>query len=164
VALYTTDAEGFITLYNEAARHLWGRSPQLMVERWTGAHALFTAEGEPLAHSDHPISAAVRKGQRLLGSELVAERPDGTRIHFLAYPHAIYNEQGAITGTINVLVDITQRKVAEAALKKAYDDLRQTQDMMVRQERLRASARWPAEWRTILTTRSSPSPSTRACS
>ncbi|MGB8169626.1 MAG: PAS domain S-box protein [Chthoniobacteraceae bacterium] len=138
VALYTADAEGYITLFNEAAEKLWGRSPQPGVDRWSGAFALYTADGDPLPHTEHPISMAIREARTVRGVELAAERPDGTRIHFLAYPNPICDQNGRITGAMNVMVDITERKAAEAALQKAYDDLRQTQEMVVRQERLRA--------------------------
>ncbi len=39
---------------------------------------------------------------------------------------------------VGTITDITQRKAAESALQQAYDDLRQTQEIVVQQERLRA--------------------------
>lgn len=38
VAIYTTDAEGFLTFYNDAAAEFWGKRPELGRTRWSGAH------------------------------------------------------------------------------------------------------------------------------
>jgi len=48
--------------------------------------------------------------------EAVAERPDGTRIPFVPYPTPLFDESGRLTGAVNMLVDISERKQAEADL------------------------------------------------
>ena len=48
VALYTTDAAGRITYYNEAASQLWGRRPAIG-EEWCGSWRLFWPDGRPMA-------------------------------------------------------------------------------------------------------------------
>jgi PAS domain S-box-containing protein len=45
--------------------------------------------------------------------EAVAERPDGARAPFMAFPTPLFDESGALTGAINALVDISERKSAE---------------------------------------------------
>src|SRR5712664_1002241 len=40
-AVYTTDAAGRITFYNEAAAALWGCRPQLDGDQWCGSWRLF---------------------------------------------------------------------------------------------------------------------------
>ena len=45
----------------------------------------------------------------------MAERPDGTRIPFLAYPTPLWDVSGTLIGAVNTLVDITDRKSAEEA-------------------------------------------------
>jgi phosphoglycerate-specific signal transduction histidine kinase len=47
------------------------------------------------------------------GVEAIAERPDGTRINFVAYPTPLYDSTGKLTGGLNMLVDITERKKIE---------------------------------------------------
>src|SRR4029079_11469001 len=49
VAVYTTDAAGRITYFNEAAVDLWGRRPELG-EEWCGSLRLFHPAGRPMAH------------------------------------------------------------------------------------------------------------------
>ena len=49
VAVYTTDAEGRISYFNEAAVDLWGRRPELG-EVWCGSLRLFHRDGRPMAH------------------------------------------------------------------------------------------------------------------
>ena len=46
VAVYTTDADGGITYFNEAAAELWGRRPALG-EEWCGSFRLFWSDGTP---------------------------------------------------------------------------------------------------------------------
>lgn len=112
-AVYTTDAAGRITYYNEAAVCLWGHRPPLGVGEWCGSWKLFWADGTPLAHSDCPMAIALREDRAVRGMEAVAERPDGTRVPFIAYPTPIHDESGRLIGAVNMLVDITDRKRAE---------------------------------------------------
>jgi len=49
------------------------------------------------------------------GVEAIAERPDGTRVWFMPYPRALHDAEGKIIGGINMLLDITERKLAERA-------------------------------------------------
>jgi two-component sensor histidine kinase len=49
---------------------------------------------------------------------VAAERPDGSRIPFLAYPTPLRDASGALVGAINMLVDITERKAAEKTLRE----------------------------------------------
>jgi PAS domain S-box-containing protein len=124
VAVYTTDAAGRITHFNEAAAALWGYRPALGEDRWCGSWRLCWPDGTPMRHDECPMAIALREGRSVRGGEAVAERPDGTRIPFAAYPTPLHDEAGAIIGAINVLVDITERKAAEAALADSEAHLR----------------------------------------
>jgi len=59
---------------------------------------------------------ALRERRPIRGMEAVAERPDGTRIPFVPYPTPLFDESGRLTGAVNMLVDISERKQAEADL------------------------------------------------
>jgi PAS domain S-box-containing protein len=118
VAVYTTDADGAITFFNEAAAQLWGRRPTLG-EEWCGSFRLFWSDGSPLARGDCPMAIALREGRAVRGFTAIAERPDGTRIDFQPYPTPLYDKQGHLIGAVNVLIDITERRRME-------DDLRST--------------------------------------
>lgn len=62
---------------------------------------------------DSPMAAALRDGQSVRGQEIIAERPDGTRVWLLPYPTPLYDQGGGLIGTVNMLVDISERKRAE---------------------------------------------------
>ncbi len=116
VAVYTTDREGAVTLYNDAAVALWGQRPVIGDARWCGAWKLYTVEGEPLPHDRCPMAVALREKRPVRGVEAVAERPDGTRVPFIPHPTPLFDDAGRCVGAVNVLVDITERKEAERRL------------------------------------------------
>ncbi len=120
VAVYTTDAAGRITFYNEAAAALWGIRPELGKSEWCGSWRLYWPEGRPMPHDACPMAIALKEKRAIRGAEALAERPDGTRVPFLAYPTPLFDNSGELTGAVNTLVDITDRKKAEeAALRSA---------------------------------------------
>ncbi|HWY60318.1 MAG TPA: PAS domain S-box protein [Rhizomicrobium sp.] len=126
-AVYTTDPEGRITAFNEAAVEMWGREPQLG-EYWCGSHKLYWPDGRAMAHQQCPMAETLKTGVAVRGAEAILERPDGRRIHFAPYPTALKDAAGRITGGINILVDITERIHADrtkghlAALVESSDD------------------------------------------
>lgn len=118
VAVYTTDAEGRITFYNEEAAALWGRSPEIGADRWCGSWRLFWSDGTPMQHDECPMAMTLKSGKPARGFEAIAEQPDGSRINFIPYPTPIIDGAGRLAGAVNVLVDITARKRAEEALNE----------------------------------------------
>lgn len=116
VAVYTTDAAGRITMYNEAAVAMWGREPRAGVDQWCGSWRLFYPDGRPMGHDECPMAIALRENRPVRGEEAMAERPDGSRVSFLAAPTPLRDTAGNLVGAVNVLVDVTERNraVAEA--------------------------------------------------
>jgi PAS domain S-box-containing protein len=112
-AVYTTDAEGRITYYNDAAAELWGHRPALGSSEWCGSWKLFWPDGTPLPHDECPMAIALKENRPVRGMEAAAERPDGTRVPFIPYPTPLHDESGKLIGAVNMLVDITERKRAE---------------------------------------------------
>jgi PAS domain S-box-containing protein len=112
-AVYTTDAAGRITYYNDAAADLWGQRPALGSSEWCGSWKLYWPDGTPLPHDQCPMAIALREDRAVRGQEAMAERPDGTRVPFLPYPTPLHDEAGRLVGAVNMLVDITERKRAE---------------------------------------------------
>ncbi len=125
VAVYTTDAEGRITFFNEAAAELWGRRPEIG-EEWCGSFRLFWSDGSPLAHGDCPMAIALKEGRAVRGFTAIAERPDGTRVDFQPYPTPLYDAEGTLIGAVNVLVDVTERRRMEGDLRSAAEALAQS--------------------------------------
>lgn len=112
-AVYTTDAAGRITFYNDAAAELWGHRPPLGTSEWCGSWQLYWPDGTPMAHDECPMAIALKEDRIVRGMEAVVERPDGTRLPFIPYPTPIHDEAGKLIGAVNMLVDITDRKHAE---------------------------------------------------
>ncbi len=112
-AVYTTDATGRITYYNESAVALWGHRPPLGSSEWCGSWKLFWPDGTPMAHVDCPMAIALKEDRAVRGMEAEAERPDGTRVPFIPYPTPLHDESGQLVGAVNMLVDISERKRAD---------------------------------------------------
>jgi PAS domain S-box-containing protein len=111
-AVYTTDAEGRITFYNKAAVDLSGRTPELGTDRWCVTWRLYHPDGAPMPHDQCPMAVALRERRPVRGAEAIAERPDGTRVPFVPYPTPLFDEDGELVGAINMLVDVSDRKLA----------------------------------------------------
>jgi len=127
-AVYITDAEGRITYYNEAAASLWGVRPELGKSEFCGSWKLYWPDGTPLAHSECPMAMALREKRAIRNIEAIAERPDGVRIPFLPFPTPLFDENGELTGGVNMLVDLRERAIADetaqrlAAIVESSDD------------------------------------------
>jgi PAS domain S-box-containing protein len=117
-AIYTTDAAGKITFFNEAAVTLWGVRPEIGRSEFCGSWKLYWPDGTPLPHDQCPMAIALKEQRAIAGQEAAAERPDGARIPFLAYPTPLFNEAGELAGAVNMLVDISGRKAAELASQR----------------------------------------------
>ena len=117
-AVYMTDADGRLTFYNEAAAELWGCRPELHESKFCGSWKLYWPDGTPLPHDECPMALALRHRRPIRGKEAIAERPDGTRISFIPYPTPLFDESGRLTGAVNMLVDISERKRTEAVLEE----------------------------------------------
>jgi PAS domain S-box-containing protein len=122
-AIYTTDANGRITYYNDAAVALAGRRPRLGTDEWCVTWRLFWPDGTPLPHDECPMAIALKENRSVRGYEAVAERPDGTRVSFIPYPTPLHDEAGKLVGAVNMLVDISQRKQAETQQRVLFTEL-----------------------------------------
>jgi PAS domain S-box-containing protein len=117
MAIYATDSAGRITYSNAAADELFGRTPEPGTDRWWAGSGLYRSDGTLLAHAESPMAVTVREGRAVLGVELLVERPDGTRVLCMPYPMPLRSPDGAITGAIHLLVDITNWKRTEEELR-----------------------------------------------
>jgi PAS domain S-box-containing protein len=122
-AIYTTDAEGRITYYNDAAVELAGRRPVIGSDEWCVSWKLYWPDGTPLPHDQCPMAVALKEGRAVRGVEAVAERPDGTRVPFIPHPTPIRDDSGKIVGAINMLVDVSERRQAETHQRMLLNEL-----------------------------------------
>ena len=118
---YTCDPDGLITYFNQHAVQLWGRKPKLNdpVDRFCGSFKLYAIDGSPITHDQCWMALALKNSLEYNGHEIIIERPDGQRRTTLAYANPISDDGGKLIGAVNVLVDISDRKLAEEALKQA---------------------------------------------
>ena len=93
-AVYTTDAEGRITFFNQAAVRFSGRVPDLGTDSWCVTWKLYNTDGTPLPHDQCPMAVALREKRPVLGCEAIAERPDGQRRIFTPYPTPLFDITG----------------------------------------------------------------------
>lgn len=140
VPIYTTDPFGKVTYWNRACIEFAGRVPKLGRDRWCVTWQLFTTTGDPLRHEDCPMAQAIKLKKPVRDAIAIAQRPDGSRVAFRAYPTPLFDHEGELTGAVNMLVDVTDeqsealheqaercRRLAEAtydrATSKVLDDM-----------------------------------------
>src|SRR5262249_2130129 len=107
-AIYTTDAQGRVTYFNEAAVELAGRTPAIGSDHWSVTGKRYWPDGTPLPLDECPMAIALKEGRPVRGVEAVAERPDGTRVPFIPYPTPLRDAAGRVVGAINMLVDVSE--------------------------------------------------------
>ena len=122
-AVYMTDAHGKITYYNKAAADLAGREPEIGKDEWCVTFRLFGLDGKELPHDQCPMAIALKENRPVRGVEAMAQRPDGTLFPFLPFPTPITDQDGNLTGAVNMLVDVSERKQAESNQRILLDEL-----------------------------------------
>lgn len=127
-AIYVCDLQGRVKLYNEAAAELWGRRPEVGRDLWCGSMRIFLPDGSPLPLDHCPMALALKEKRQVRGYEIVIERPDGSRRNVLPFPQPIVDRSGKVVGAVNMLVDVTEMKKAETALREAKESANRSKD------------------------------------
>jgi len=131
VAVYLTDADGYITDYNESAVDIWGRKPNIGVDRWCGSSKLYNIIGEHIPHDECPMAKAIKLNKSIFGEEAMLERQDGTKVSFIAFATPYHNGNNELLGAMNVMVDITDRKLIEERLTTLSFVARKTSNAVI---------------------------------
>jgi two-component system sensor histidine kinase/response regulator len=120
-AAYTCDTEGLITYFNERAVELWGRSPKLNHpdDRFCGSFKLLQIDGTAIPHNQCGMAVAIKEEREIKGLEVIIERADGSHRNVLAHINPLLDSDRRLLGAVNVVVDITDLKRAEEALRES---------------------------------------------
>ncbi len=116
-ALYATDARGIVTFFNRAAADLAGREPRIGKDRWCVTWRLYRPDGTLLPLDECPMARVIKEQRPIRGEEVIAERPDGTRVPLMPFPTPIFDRAGRLVGAVNMLVDNSERRNAVAQLE-----------------------------------------------
>ncbi|HBD08899.1 MAG TPA: hypothetical protein DCZ69_11620, partial [Syntrophobacteraceae bacterium] len=119
VGIFDLDTEGRVrSIWNSAAEQMlgWQRDEVL-------GHFL------PSVPEDRVDEFArfrewVRSGKTIVGKDLVRRRKDGSPIEYSLYAAPEYDADGNVVGNIAVIVDITERRRAEEALRQSEERIR----------------------------------------
>lgn len=138
VAIYATDAEGKLTHFNQTAVEFSGCVPDLGSDKWCKELRLFHSDGSPMPYDECPMAIALREGRSLFGVEAIAERPDKTRVNFVAHPTPLQDTAGNIVGGINMLIDITERKRLDQVLLENNIELNKAKNLAEKANRAKS--------------------------
>ncbi len=145
-AIYVTDVDGRIVFFNEACVEFAGRTPVLGSDYGCVTGRLLNPDGTPIPHEQCPMAIALKDDRAVRGAEVIAERPDGSRLSFIPHPTPLHDGTGRLVGAVNMLVDISRQKEADESLRQLNEMLEQriearTKQMTEAYERLRQSER-----------------------
>ena len=131
IAVYTCNLSGGIEGYNKSAVELWGREPNYLdiVDSFCESYKIYNLNGDYLPHAECPMAQVLRTGKPISNEEIIVERPDGTRRTAMVNVLPRRDEQGNLTGAINCMVDITDRKQAEEKLNLSEERFQQLEKM-----------------------------------
>jgi PAS domain S-box-containing protein len=124
--IFELDKELHITYVNRIAYTMMGYPPEDLINRETNFQNLFVPEDHGRSKAN---AQAIISGSRSPGNEYTMLRSDGTRIPVMIYSRAII-QNGGVTGIRGIIVDITDMKKAEEALRKNEAVLRSMLEAM----------------------------------
>lgn len=118
-AIFMMDPTGHIVSWNEGAERINGYKPDEIM----GKHfSTFYTEPDKLRrHPEHELDVARKVGK--YEEEGVRVRKDGTTFIAHVLITALYDEKGELRGFGKVTRDVTERRRAEEALRRAHADL-----------------------------------------
>ena len=118
------DANGVLTLFNRATREFHGLSEdRVPAERWAEHYHLFHADGvTSMSTEDVPLYRALQ-GEHVQGVEMVIAPTNGSRRVVQASGRSLLDEHGARLGAVVSMHDITARKEADQAVRRAQHEL-----------------------------------------
>ena len=111
------DKNASITLWNQAAEQVFGWTEQEVL----GKQLPYIPRHKQEEHQE--IRRRVLEGERLTGLEIRRQRRDGSPIDLSLSSAPIKDSSSRLAGAMNILMDITQKKQGEDALRLANERL-----------------------------------------
>jgi PAS domain S-box-containing protein len=112
-AIYICDTSGYVSLYNKAAALLWGREPLIGKDMYCGCVKIVNRDGTELPLENYPMIINQKDSSPVQGEEIIIQRPDGSLRHILHYASPLFDATGSFAGTVNMQIDITDKKKKE---------------------------------------------------
>ena len=112
-AILSVDTEGRIVSWNRGAHRLFGWQAQEIIGR-----PLTTLIPTARLHEDTAVSACVRRGEHLEHVETTRRAKDGSEIAVSVSASPMRGPDGSIVGASAIMQDITDRRLADEALRR----------------------------------------------
>lgn len=117
-AIVSKTLDGIITSWNRAAVRLFGYSAAEAI----GQHIFLIIPDDRRAEEED-VLARLRQGEKIDHFETVRKAKDGRRIPISLTVSPIRDAKGIVVGASKVARDITERTLAQDALRRAHDEL-----------------------------------------
>ena len=132
LAVFFADTAGRVVEANRSTRDVWGDAPMFveMADFSKEYKGWWPETGEPVGSLDWPLSKAIQ-GETVHDSIIEIENFDGQRKCIRAFATPVRGPNGENFGAVAVNEDVTERRLAESALKRQANLLMQSFDAIV---------------------------------
>ena len=117
IAAYSCDADGKILFFNKAAARLWGKEPEIGQNSFCGFSKIFDVDGHVVPLVMSPMAICLKEGRIVSGWTGIVERADGEKRYVVPHVVPYIDSSGKVTGAVNMIEDITDRKMAQTSLE-----------------------------------------------
>jgi PAS domain S-box-containing protein len=122
-AIVSKTLDGVITFWNHSAEQLFGYTAAEAVGQY-----IFLIIPPDRRAEEEEVLARLRRGERIEHFETIRQTKDGRRIPVSLTVSPIRDSTGRVIGASKVARDISERMLAQEALRLAHDELRRAHD------------------------------------